>query len=75
MDRRKWEESEQHFTRNLDDAQNMINNLQQSLAEAQDSQTKTIDNYREDSEKNIKDMGEKIRTLEQGLKQKDEMVM
>jgi len=75
MDRRKWEESEQNFTRNLDDAQNMINNLQQSLAEAQDSQTKTIDNYREDSEKNIKDMSEKIRTLEQGLKQKDEMVI
>ncbi len=74
MDKRKWEESEQHFTRNLEDAQNMINNLQQSLAEAQDSQSKTIDNYKEDSEKNIQDMSEKIKALEQGLKQKDEMV-
>jgi ElaB/YqjD/DUF883 family membrane-anchored ribosome-binding protein len=75
MDKRKWEESEQNFTRNLEEAQNLINNLQQNLSEAQDSQTKTIDNYREDSEKSMRDMSEKIRVLEQGLKQKDEMVI
>jgi len=75
MDKRKWEESEQNFMRNLDDAQNMINNLQQSLAESQDSQSRSMDNYKEDSEKTMKDMSEKVRVLEQGLKQKDEMVI
>lgn len=52
----------------------MIVNLQQELVEMRNKQTESVDNYREEAEKAINEMSEKVRTLEHSLKQKDEMV-
>lgn len=60
--------------RSLDEAQNTVQKLQKELNEKGDVQLKKYDEYREQSEKTVEILSEKVKSLEKSLKDKDELV-
>lgn len=61
--------------KNLEEAQITINSLQQDLAETKNKEVQNIDEYKEQVEMASRDMAERIKILEQNVKQKDEIVI
>jgi len=61
--------------KNFEEAQITINSLQQDLAETKNKEVQNIDEYKEQVEMASRDMAERIKILEQNVKQKDEIVI
>lgn len=72
-EKKRWEEKEASFKSKVEEDQSTIATLKEQLTQNAESQSKDINGYREESIKNISDLTDKIKTLDDSVKQKEEL--
>ncbi len=73
-DKKRWEEKEQVLSKRLEEDQALIANLKDELSNNSESQSKNIDEYKEENSRIIADLTEKLKLSDNSLKQKEELV-
>jgi len=73
-EKKRLEDKEQTMSKRLEEDQALIENLKEELARSLENQANNQDGEREENDKVISELAEKIKILENNVKHKEELV-